>query len=144
MLRGKHFRRKKPSEAGITLLEILIAVALLGMSFTAIFSGLSAALRATRRLDEYRAVVDFATRKLNELMLETKFAPGQELSGISDSGMRWRARAERVGSRPGPDPDRPFELVRVILEVSWGTPSQPQNFVLERLKFWIPPASPGS
>ena len=40
---------------GISLLEVLMAISLLGVSFATIFSGLSAALRATDRLDAFRS-----------------------------------------------------------------------------------------
>jgi len=133
-------RPKRRSEAGVSLLEILIAISILGMTFTAIFSGMSAALRAASRLDQYRIVVDYATNKLNEVALDPNLAPGQEISGVSASGLRWKARTAVVDTRPGFGPDRPLQLVRIVVEVSWQGSARPQSFVLQTLKLRIPSA----
>lgn len=133
-------RPKRQSEAGVSLLEILIAVSILGITFTAIFSSMSAALRAASRLDQYRRVVDYATNKLNEVALDPNLAPGQETSGVSTSGLHWKAKTDVVDTRPGFGPDRPLQLVRIVVEVSWKGSAGPQSFVLQTLKLRIPSA----
>lgn len=133
-------RRSKPSDAGISLLEILIAISILAITFAAIFSGMSAALRVEARLDQYRQVVDCATNKLNEVALDPNLEPGQEISGVSASGLRWRAWTEVVDTRPGLAPDRPLQLARIIVEVSWKGSAGPQSYMLQTLKLRFPPA----
>ncbi len=132
-------RRAKPyTEAGVSLLEILIAVSLLGIGFTAIFSGFSTALRTIERVDHYAGVTDFAVNKLNELVVDPRLEPGQELSGVSNSGLSWRARTELVDQRPGASPDQPIQLMRVEVQVSWKTSKGFQSFALQTLKLRIP------
>lgn len=126
------------SEAGVSLLEILIAVSLLGIGFTAIFSGFSTALRTIERVDHYARVTDFAVNKLHELVVDSGLEPGQELSGVSDSGLSWRARTELVDQRPGASPDRPIQLMRVEVQVSWETSKGFKSFALQTLKLRIP------
>lgn len=128
-------------QAGISLLEVLIAVALLGVCFSAIFSGLSTALRSLGRIDAHDQAVAFATQKLNELALDAAFAPGQTRSGTGDSGLRWQARAALDEDRPGPAEDRPVQLVRLRVEVSWTTMRGEQSYSLETLKLRIPDAA---
>jgi len=135
-------RQMRSSQAGVSLLEILIAVSILGISFTAIFSSLSSGLRAAARLDQYQRAVDLATNQLNEMVLDPTLEPGQVISGVSSSGLRWKAKSELVDSRPGPAQDRPLQLVRLVVEVSWARPTRPQSFVLQTLKLRIPPAKP--
>jgi prepilin-type N-terminal cleavage/methylation domain-containing protein len=125
-------------DSGVTLLEILIAVSLLGIGFTAIFSGFSTGLRTIGRVDHYAHVTDFAVNKLNELVVDPRLGPGQELSGVSDSGLSWRAKTELADQRPGPGPDQPIQLMRVELEVSWKTSKGLQSFALQTLKLRIP------
>src|SRR5689334_9659297 len=86
--------------AGVSLLEVLIAVSLLGISFAAIFSGLSSALRTSDLLDGYGRSVEYATEKLNDLALDPTLGPGEVRSGVSDSGIRWRAITGLVDKRP--------------------------------------------
>ena len=80
-------RQRAAREAGISLLEVLMAISLLGISFATIFSGLSAALRATDRLDGFDRANDFAARKLSELILDPSLAADQVRSGFSPSGL---------------------------------------------------------
>jgi type II secretory pathway pseudopilin PulG len=135
-------RHRGPREAGISLLEVLIAISLLGISFATIFSGLSAALRTTDRLDSFDRGNEFATRKLSELSLDPSLAAGQVRSGISPSGIRWQASTQLVDARPLSDPKKPAQLVRIILEVSWRARSGRQSLNLETLKLCIPEPAP--
>lgn len=135
--------RRRRMEAGISLLEVLMAVSLLGISFVAIFSGLSAALRATDRLDRFDQGNEFATQKLNELLLDPSLGADQLRSGASPSGIHWEARTQLVDERPLPGSDKPAQLVRIALRVSWPTRSGRQNLDLETLKLFISEAPPG-
>ena len=131
-------RHGGPREAGVSLLEVLIAISLLGISFATIFSGLSAALRTTDRLDRFDRANDFAARKLSELILDPSLAAGEVRSGDSPSGIGWQATTVLVDRRPLANSGKPTQLVRITLEVSWGTRSGRQSFSLETLKLCIP------
>ena len=135
-------RQRLPLEAGVSLLEVLMAISLLGISFTAIFSGLSAALRTTDRLGLFDRGNDYAARKLSELVLDPSLAAGQVRSGVSPSGIGWQARTQLVDSRPLSDPKHPAQLVRILLKVSWSTRSGRQSLNLETLKLCIPEPPP--
>ena len=135
-------RHRGPREAGVSLLEVLMAISLLGISFATIFSGLSAALRTTDRLDRFDRANDFAARKLSELILDPSLAADQVRSGVSPSGIGWQARTQLVNTRPLSDPKKPAQLVRILLEVSWRTRSGRQSLSLETLKLCIPEPPP--
>jgi len=130
-------------EAGMSLLEVLVAISLLGISFVTIFSGLSAALRATSRLDSFDRSNEFATRKLNELFLDPSLGADQRLFGTTPSGIDWEARTELVDQRPLPGAPTSAQLIRIHLRVSWRTHSGWQNLNLESLKLCIPSPPPG-
>jgi hypothetical protein len=132
-----------PREAGVSLLEVLLAISLLGISFATIFSGLSAALRTTDRLDRFDRASDFAARKLSELILDPSLVAGQMRSGVSPSGIAWQARTQLVDTRPLPSSDKPARLVRIALELDWSTRSGRQSLSLETLKLCIPESPPG-
>ena len=135
-------RYLRRGEAGVSLLEVLMAISLLGISFATIFSGLSAALRTTDRLDRFDRANDFAARKLSELILDPSLAADQVRSGVSPSGIGWQARTQLVNTRPLSDPKKPAQLVRILLEVSWRTRSGRQSLSLETLKLCIPEPPP--
>ncbi|SPE32202.1 putative General secretion pathway protein H [Acidobacteriia bacterium SbA2] len=129
-------------EAGMSLLEVLMAISLLGVSFVTIFSGLSAALRATGRLDAFDRGNEFATRKLNELFLDPSLTADQLFTGTTPSGIEWEARTVLVDERPLAGSQKPAQLVRIDLRVSWRTRAGSQNLNLESLKLCIPPSPP--
>ena len=135
-------RHPRRGEAGVSLMEVLMATSLLGISFATIFSGLSAGLRTTDRLDRFDRANDFAASKLSELFLDPSLAAGQVRSGVSPSGIGWQARTQLVDARPLADPKKPAQLVRIILEVSWRTRSGRQSLDLETLKLCIPEPPP--
>jgi general secretion pathway protein I len=128
--------------AGVSLLEVLIAVSLLGISFAAIFSGLSSALRTSNLLDGYGRSVEFASEKLNALALDPMLGPGEVRSGVSNSGIHWRATTQLVDKRPSSDPDRPVQLIRIRLETSWSASRGTRSFVLQTLKLRLPQPLP--
>jgi hypothetical protein len=130
-------------ESGVSLLEVLIAVTILGLSFTAIFSGLSAALRTTNTLGGYNRLIEYAEQKLNELALDPSLGPGQVRSGVSDSGLSWRATTQLADERPSSDPERPVaQLIRISLEASWTTRGSTRSFTLQTLKLRVPEPPP--
>lgn len=142
MFLGRRLHSGRADEAGVTLLEVLIAISLLAISFTAVFSGLSSGLRTTDQLSGYDRGVEYATRKLNELALDPTLRSGEERSGVSASGISWRAATVRVDARPGFDPDHPIELIRIQLETSWPAPGGRRSFVLQTLKLRFPQVVP--
>ena len=133
----------KARPSGMTLLEVLMAVSLLGISFVTIFSGLSAALRATGRLDLFDRGNEFAIQKLNELFLDPSLQADDRRYGVSPSGIEWEARTELVEKRPLPGSEKPAQLVRIVLQVFWRTPKGRQSLNLETLKLVIPEPPPG-
>jgi general secretion pathway protein I len=138
MLDNKPLRTPRRRQAGVSLLEILIAVSILGIAFTATFAGFSTALRTVARLDEHQVAVALATSKLNELLLEPTLDPGSERSGVSEAGLRWRARTELAEERAGVVPERSLQLLRVAVEVEWGNAAgRRQTFHLESLKLQL-------
>jgi len=134
----------KNSQKGISLLEILIAVSLLGVAFTAVFTSLSTALRTIDRLAQYNRAVDFAHLQLNVVLLEPALEPGFQRSGVFPSGETWTARAELVEERPGPSPDRRVQLLRVIVAVRWKLPGGWQTFTLQTLRVGVARTEPRS
>ena len=115
-----------------------MAISLLGISFATIFSGLSAALRTTDRLNDLERGNRYAAAKLRELVLDPSLAAGQQRSGRSPSGLGWNATTQLVDARPLLGPERPLELVRIRLEVSWKSRSGRESVFLESLKLHFP------
>ena len=82
--------RSKPFDCcGFTLLEVLIAVMILGLSITAILHQFSVALRAGSIARENTQAVIYARQKIEELKTAKEIGPFSE-SGRFDDGFAWQ------------------------------------------------------
>lgn len=104
----------QPSEAGFTLLEVVVAMALLGLLCAAAFGVFAAGMRASRAATNYTTAVLEGERILNEVLVNGMVADTKE--GSLDAGYRWKA--ERV-REPSVDGEGPAQLLRVQVSVWW-------------------------
>jgi prepilin-type N-terminal cleavage/methylation domain-containing protein len=125
----------KPGERGFTLLEVLVATAIMGIVVAGVMSGLTTASRNAARLTQYDRATILARATMDELLstklrrgvaLEGRYAP--EAVGGAEAG--WRAMAA------------PFETLdasgtgywvfeRVSLEVWWMDGATRRSFSLD-------------
>ena len=77
------------AEKGFTLLEIMVALAILGIALTVILQQFSAGLRSVRISREYTAAVIHAREKMEECCLNQKLAEKEE-TGEFEDGYKWR------------------------------------------------------
>jgi prepilin-type N-terminal cleavage/methylation domain-containing protein len=76
-------------EAGFTLIEVLVAFAILSIVLLTLFSGLSTALFGDRRAEFTRIALRLATAELETAGVATPLTPG-ETTGRFENGMEWR------------------------------------------------------
>jgi len=79
--------------SGFTLLEVLIAVMILGLSLTAILQQFAVALRAGTAAQDITVAILHAKEKLEELKIRKDLAEGAE-DGSFDDGYEWETRIE--------------------------------------------------
>lgn len=95
---------RRGNSAGFTLIEVLIALAILAVSLTAIGSLVATNIRTTRTLDERLALVATTRAILASLPSREQLVPGN-LSGELE-GHRWRVDV-RAAARGLVDSSRP-------------------------------------
>ena len=94
-------RRSRPTGAtapGFTLMEVLVAVTILGVGFVALFGVLSGSLGTVSRIEDRETLVRTAQMKLNEICLALR--QGREpdaRSGEFGGKYRWQAEIEDAG-----------------------------------------------
>ncbi|HVX67091.1 MAG TPA: type II secretion system protein [Bryobacteraceae bacterium] len=111
---------------GFTLLEMLVATAIMGFAVVGLLSNLSTSLRTASRLTEYDRAVVLARGKLDELLLDRRMPRQTRLEGTfdrsltGDTEMGWRATLNAFEIPPDAIPSTSI-LERIDLEVWWGS-----------------------
>ena len=122
-------------QKGFSLMEVLVGVMIVGITFVTLFELLSTSMHTVTRIQDREQLVRLGQSKLNELVLEAN--QGQinvELSGSFDIGHRWRARIENfdLGERAAKTPY--YRVIRILLKIEG---QGEKEFLLETLT-WTP------
>lgn len=100
----------QPSASGFTLIEVIIAIAILGISLVMVMQLFAGGLRAARTSCDYSRAVIHAKEKMEE---KTEY-PVQD-SGVFDDGFKWETEVESYKELE----DNPYKLVKIKVRVMW-------------------------
>ncbi len=113
------------------MMEILVALTVLALSFTVIMQLLSGGLRAQRLSEEYRQAVHLGQAKMEEILLAKKLASGRFAGRFSDE-FSWEYAISptdfAVKTRSGLFP------FRVDLQVNWRDGSRVRKVAFSTLQ----------
>lgn len=144
--------RKNSSTPGFTLLEILVATAILGAAVAALFGLLTGSLGNMRRLRGPSQALLVAQTRMNELLAAGinpgKDMPGtipldQKVEGQWDDHYRWEARATHFHPPEHLVPGQKI-MVRFVVDVFWKPdPEKPEKKLsLESYALQLEPQPP--
>ncbi len=108
---------------GFTLLEVVVAMALLGVGMAALFALFSGSLRLAGGSRDTSAAAVYASQRLEEALLAPDPAEGEESGPFGDK-YRWVTRTRFLA--PGEE-DSPYRPVRIEVTVIWGEPGAEQS-----------------
>ena len=127
--------RNQNSCSGFSLLELIVAIVLAGLSFAVLFSSMSTSLRNVRRLTTFEQHVEQAKSKLGELELISGLHPGDHGEGDFADGTRWRFEVfpyilppVTLASVSAPS------VVRITLTLEWQGRAGRQTWTIERYR----------
>jgi general secretion pathway protein I len=134
---------KGNAQTGFTLLEILLAIAILGVAVTVIMQQFSAGLRIARTSRTYTTATIHAKQILEEYSLAEEMEEG-EASGTFDDGYSWNVSIEAYEdymeeeSATEEEQDLyehlPLEMFRIESVVSWMEGDRENSVALATLK----------
>jgi general secretion pathway protein I len=111
-------RRRRASGRGFTLIEILIAFAILAVALAGLLRVFSGGLQATTRAERYGEAVLLARSVLERVGSEIAIQPGEQ-SGRGEDGAAWSVRMrplEVPGERNGQaSPYVPYEVAVTVV-----------------------------
>jgi prepilin-type N-terminal cleavage/methylation domain-containing protein len=127
---------------GFTLMEVLVGMAILGITFTVLFGLLSGSLRNIDRIGEREKILRLARMKLNELIVQTNqgnIIP--QSAGQWNDRYHWKASIATLATQEEQEtqPQRlpPYLLAQIKLSVTWTSREHEVEFPLETTT-WMP------
>ena len=121
-------------ERGFSLVEALIAFAILAVTLVALYEAMGTGVRGLSRSNKVDVAVLVAQSKLAELAT-LKIAPQAPLEGtIAGAGFRWRV--DMVAEKGPPSPElaaSPLRPLRIKLSIFWYENGRARAIAIERL-----------
>lgn len=134
-----------PSQQGFSLLEVLVAIVLLGFSYAGILSALSQGLKLARSAADQENAAILA----HSLLEETRALPKTDIVDPVDrgevfGGTRYAYKVEifDVPYLGNPPPDKvapPFELKQIVVNVHWGPEDRQRHYRLATYQTMLAP-----
>jgi len=121
---------------GFTLLEVLVAVAILGVGLTIIIELLSGGLRLGRVSVEHTKAVNYARMKMEEIAVKQTMKEGSE-EGEFDDTFRWQVVVKKMDLLPienRPDFKPPANFFQIKVDVLWKSGSKERSTRMESYK----------
>jgi len=134
---------KSRREGGFTLVEVVVAMAVLGISLVLIIELFSGGLRLGRASEEYTLAGQLARQKMEELSLTQPIAEGIE-EGEFDSTYRWQVEVKKIDLLSIPletDYRPPADLYQIQIHIIWKSGSKERSTRIETFKAIKPEAN---
>ncbi len=114
MIRGQ---RAGESQRGFSLLEMVVAVAILGISLAALYEIVGGATRIVRVDEKYAYAVELA----QSLLADNAVVPREGFSnrGETSGAFRWQVNAAPIQVNDAPPTLEPGLLQEIVVTVSW-------------------------
>lgn len=131
---------RKREQRGFTLLEVLVATAIMGLTIAGVMSGLASATRNAARITEYDRAAILARLKMDELLANEatpRDIPVQGAYSLSESGgvpAGWSARVTPFESMGGPLAPGTWVVDRIELTVWWMDGEVRRSFTMEGIR----------
>ena len=121
---------------GFTLLEVLVAVTIIGVGFSIVFAGMSGSLRGLERAEANDRRVELARYKVAELDLVKRIRTNDSASGVFDDGTRWTVQTSpfTASVEAGP-PNSPASVIRIDLTLEWMSRNGMQKRMIQTYRY---------
>lgn len=118
------------SEDGFTLLEVIVAVTILGIGIAALAALFSGGLRLAGGSRDLSAASVYAAQRLEEALLAPESSGGVVSGGFGDK-YRWTMRSEALAA----EDDIPFEATRIEVTVAWDDAGKERSVDLSAVRW---------
>jgi len=121
---------------GFTLIEVLIALAILGIGLSVIVELFAGGLRSVKISEEYVKATWYGKGKMEEVLSAKDFVEGAT-EGSFDSPYSWTLDVKKMSPSVGQgkeDEALPVDLYQIVLKVTWPSGKGQRTLELESLR----------
>ncbi|MEO8998392.1 MAG: prepilin-type N-terminal cleavage/methylation domain-containing protein [Rhodanobacter sp.] len=130
-------RSRPQSQQGFSLLEVIAAIMLLAIAFTALMKVAGASISLTHNAAEHSEAAMRARSLLDSAFVGEPIKPGSS-SGKFDQHYRWQLNVTPWNSSGNAEPGAPLHLYQLDLEVLWGPSAHPRSAHFRTLRLGGP------
>lgn len=118
---------------GFTLIETLVAMAILSISLVVILQLFSGGLKSSRLSDNYTRAIFHAREKMEEILLDDHFTD-MAMEGEFGDGFEWKAQTLRLEPAQEEEAKLPVDIFSIKVDVSWHEGSKEKHFEISTQK----------
>lgn len=127
---------KGRGRGGFTLVEVVVAMAILGISLVLVIELFSGGLRLGRASEEYTVAAQLARQKIEEIALYKQVEEGIE-EGEFDSTYRWQVKVKKIDLlllANETDYKPPADLYQIQVRIIWKSGSKERTTRIETFR----------
>ena len=129
--------RARVSERGFTLIEVIVAFAIVALALSALFQIFSTGLRSLVVTENYNMAVLLADSKLAGIGFEEPLEAGDQ-SGTFDNGFRWETNVRSYDDGGSTLTSGSIQAFEVTVTVEWGGINRERTVSLATLRLKMP------
>ncbi|MEO7066138.1 MAG: prepilin-type N-terminal cleavage/methylation domain-containing protein [Rhodanobacter sp.] len=126
------------AQAGFSLLEVIAAILLLALTFTALMKVAAGSISLTQNAAAHSEAAMWARSKLDSVFVMDPIKLGTS-SGQFDKTYRWQLHVTRWSPPLPPEQASSLQLYQLDLNVLWGAAARPRSAHFQTLRLAGPP-----
>lgn len=131
---------RRSAQRGFSLLEVIAAIMLLAIAFTALMKVAGASISLSHNAAEHSEVAMLARSLLDSAFVGEPVRPGSR-AGRFGQKYRWQLDTTPWNQTGKVAPDAPLQLYQLDLQVTWGAQARPRSAHFRTLRLGGPPGA---
>ncbi len=127
--------RDSLTTTGFTLIEVVVALAILSIGLTVIIESFAGGLRLAKTSQDYTKAMNFAKMKIEEITSQQKVEEGTDEGKCDDERFRWQVKIDKKTDMLPVEKDvdftAPVELFQIKVDVFWKSGDKERSAGLE-------------